>query len=262
MKSTTAWILPIVVIVALVSFAGGADVAAPPAPPKISTFAPAGDLASQVKAYIDDLEQAVATEKDYKDNEGKVAKQSNTLILLALALGLHDSDNAYQAAAPALFKAAQKLAAAKDYASARAGVAAVKAAAEAQPAAEPALKWEKIASLEQLMKQVPLVNTKMKRHLKGSRFAKSAKETAGYSAVLAVIAQGAMADTSKAKGEDQVKQWYKFSGDMRDAAGAVNAGIHAQDQAATTKAMAKLAQSCDDCHEVFNKDALKATKGE
>jgi hypothetical protein len=235
----------------MVMACNGPAVAAPPPAPKVSSFAPAEDLVGQTDEYVKDLENAVASEQDYKDAEEKVVKQSNTLILIALALGLHDTENKYQAAAPALFKAAGQLAAAKDYAAAKAGVAAVKAALESKAGGAAALKWEKAASLEQLMKQVPLVNTKLKRFLKGARFSKSAKETAGYTAVLATIAQGAMADTSKAKNPAQVEQWYKFSIQMRDHAAALNAAIHAHDPRAADKSMKKLAQSCDDCHDVF-----------
>jgi hypothetical protein len=242
-------------IVALVAAYNGPAVAAPPPAPKVSSFAPADDLVGQTDEYVKDLTESVASEQDYKDAQEKVAKQSNTLILMALALGLHDTDNQYKAAAPALFKAAGQLAAAKDYAAAKAGVAAVKAALESKGNATE-LKWEKAASLEQLMKQVPLVNTKLKRFLKGPRFLKNAKETAGYTAVLGTIAEGAMADTSRAKTPAEVDQWYQFSGQMRDHAAEVNAAIHAKDRAAAEKAMKKLAQSCDDCHTVFHKAAL------
>jgi cytochrome c556 len=60
-----------------------------------------------------------------------------------------------------------------------------------------------------------------------------------------------MADTSKAKNPAQVEQWYKFSIQMRDHAAALNAAIHAHDPHAADKSMKKLAQSCDDCHDVF-----------
>jgi len=200
---------------------------------------------------------AVATEQEYKDSEGKIAKEANTLVLIALALGLHDTDNKHKASAAALMKAAQELAAAKDYASAKKAVEAVKAAAEGKGAAAPAaLKWEKVAALPELMKQVPMVNTKMKRYLKGSRFKSNAKDTAGFSAVLAVVAQGSMADTSEAKSEEQVKQWYGFCAQMRDAASELNKAIRAGDQSAADAAMKKLTQSCDDCHAVFHKEEV------
>ncbi len=228
----------------------------PPTPPKVSTFAPADDLASQVDQYIKDLEKVVATEDEYKDSisetNSKVANDANTLVVIALALGLHDQDSKYKAQAGALIEAAQDLAATKDYASAKKGVAAVKDAAAGKGAGGGALKWQKAASLPELMKEVPLINTKLTRLVKGANFQKKAKDTAGYSAAIAAIAQGSMADISEAKNADQVKQWYGFSAAMRDSAGSVNAAIHKADEPAAAAAMKKLAQSCDDCHAVFH----------
>jgi hypothetical protein len=97
-----------------------------------------------------------------------------------------------------------------------------------------------------------VINTKLKMNVKESKFKKKAKDTAGYTAVIAVIAQGSMADTSATKNPDQIKQWQGFSTTMRDQAGAVNAAIHKADQAAADEGMKKLAQSCDDCHAVFH----------
>ncbi len=220
--------------------------------PKVSTFAPAEDLASQADWYIKDLEKIVASEDEYKDGGEKIAKEANTLVVVALCLGLHDQDSKYKESAGALLKAAQELAVTKDYAAAQKAVAAVKAAAESKSDAK--LKWEKVAALPELMKQVPVINSKLKLNVKGSKFTSKAKDTAGYTAVIAAIAQGSMADTSATKGADQVKQWKEFSTAMRDDAGAVNAAIHKGDQEAADKAMKKLAQSCDDCHDVFHQE--------
>ena len=73
-------------------------------------------------------------------------------------------------------------------------------------------------------------------------------------AVIAIIAQGTMADTHEAKTPEQEQQWQAFSVQMRDAAGAVNAAIRAQDEAAAGAAMENLQQSCEDCHAVFHKE--------
>ena len=220
---------------------------APPMPPapKVSTFAPAEDLANQVDQYIKDLEKIVATEDEYKDSisesTNKVANDANTLVVIALALGLHDQESKYKAQAGALIKAAQQLAATKDYASAKKGVAILKEAAAGKGDADVELKWQKVASLPELMKEVPLINTKLKRLVKGANFKKKAKDTAGYTAAIAAIAQGSMADISEAKDAEQVKQWYGFSAAMRDHAGAVNAAIHEADEPAAAEAMKKLA---------------------
>ncbi|MGA2031370.1 MAG: hypothetical protein ABSG68_03870 [Thermoguttaceae bacterium] len=219
-----------------------------PAAPKVSTFAPAEDLVAQAGKYQRDLEKAVAAEADYKDQpEGKILRDANTLVLVYLALGLDDQDNKYKANAGALVEAAQKLAAAKDYEAAKKAVDGLKAAAEASGKGDAELKWAKLASLEQLMKQVPLINTRLKKQVTRSPM----KEAAGSAAVLAVIAQGAMANSSDTKKPGETKQWFQFCSDMRDAAAAVNSAASQDKKDDAAAAMDKLQQTCEDCHKVF-----------
>jgi cytochrome c556 len=238
------------IVAVLGAFAAYAQVDAADAP-KVSTFAPAEDLARQADKFIESMKNTVASEEEYKDSEGKIGRDSNTLIVIALAMGLHDQESKYKARAGALMKAAQDVAATKDYASAKKAVAALEKVVGAEGNAGPELRWEKVASLPDLMKQVPLIHTKLKLCVKGANFKKKAADSAGYSAVIAAIAQGSIADTSATKNIDQVKLWRKFSTAMRDDAGAVNAAIHKGDAPATAKAMKKLNQSCEDCHDVF-----------
>jgi len=228
---------------------------------KVSAFAPAEDLVNQFDAILKDLTKAVESETEFKDAESKIPKDVNTLIVVAQALGLHDQENKYQKNAPAIVKAAQALAGAKGYADAKQGVEAL-AKAAAEGGEGPALTWEKMASLEELMKAVPLINTKLKRNTTGSRFKSRAKDTAGYAAVIAAIGHASIADLSETKSPEEVEKWKKYCVEMRDAAGALNAAIRAGDEKAAADVMAKLAQSCDDCHAVFHKEALGAGKEE
>jgi cytochrome c556 len=46
-------------------------------------------------------------------------------------------------------------------------------------------------------------------------------------------------------------KWYQLCGEMRDAAGTLNAQIHAGDKAAAETALANLGKSCESCHETF-----------
>jgi hypothetical protein len=226
--------------------------------PKVSTFAPAEDLAAEASGCIEQLEDAVKDESGFDDAKAKIAKDANTLVVIALALGMHDKDNAFKNAAPAMIKAAQELAAAKDHAAAKAAVDALKAASKSKAAGADKLKWEKVASLPELMQAVPLINTKLKKATKGSRFEKKLTESAGQSAVLAAIAQGTIANSGDTKKPDKSAEWTKFCVQMRDAAGAVNASIHAKDQKATEAGIEKMTKACDECHAVFNEEA-KAT---
>ncbi|MEN6405171.1 MAG: hypothetical protein ABFC77_01745 [Thermoguttaceae bacterium] len=231
---------------------GGFVGATEPSAPKPSEYAPADDLVRQADHYVKELNDAVACESEYKDSASKLANTSNALVVIALTLGLHNQPNPYQASAASVMQAARAVAEAKDFSSAKKAVSQLNAAAEGKVQAAGELRWEKVASLPELMKQVPLVHTRLKAKIKGNKFRTKAAETAGYTAVLAAIAQGTMADTSAAKNAAQEKQWRQFSANARDAAAAVNAAIHRADPKAADAAMKKLNQSCEDCHAVFH----------
>lgn len=242
----------------------------PEAPP-VSEFAPAADLAAQVETYLDEFDEAVETQEAYDESVeiDKLAKDSNTFILIALALGLHDADNQFKAAAPGMVKAAQQLAAAKDYPAAKAAVEAVKSATASTGGTPADLKWEKVASLKALMEAVPLINTKLKRYVRKGRedrMKKAADDLAGYAAVLAVIAQGSMANAGETKKPEEVEKWHAYCAEMRDASAAVNVAVRTFEKEGTPEAfdataavLQDLNTSCDVCHEVFHPDALTAT---
>ncbi len=94
-------------VCALVSAAGSENKEDPNTPalpdvPKLSSFAPAKDLADQVRDYIKEIETTLADEQEYKDSEGKIGRCANTMAVMALCLGMHDEDNQYKARAPAI----------------------------------------------------------------------------------------------------------------------------------------------------------------
>jgi cytochrome c556 len=126
----------------------------------------------------------------------------------------------------------------------------------ASGSSEGSVRWEKVASLVQLMKQVPSINSALKRGVDADaeRFKQLQQQAARNSAALAAIAQTVMADTHELKNPADIGKWYRYCADMRDAAGGVNAAVHAGNQEAATAAMTRLAKSCESCHEVFRKE--------
>jgi hypothetical protein len=254
MKSVARWVFLSAILSSVAVMATGVSaVAAPPEAPPVSKIAKADDLAGQVDYYLESLEESTEDADEYADSAGKVVKGANTMILISLALGLHDQDNKYKAAAPAMIKACQELAAAKDFSAAKKGVAAVKEAISSKGDAS-ALKWGEVAELHAVMEQVPLINSRLKRYLRGKRFKSEAAQTAGNAAVLAIIAQGTMGSVAKTKAPDQADKWYAFCEEMRDASVALNASIHAQDEDAKDTALEALGDSCHNCHEIFKPD--------
>ena len=227
-----------------------------PQAPAVSTFAPISALADQVADFVGKLEESVADKDDFDSSKAKIAKDSNTLIVIALALGLSDEDNEYKASAAGIVKAAQQVAAAQDYAAAKAGVDAIKAAIGAKAGGADGLKWEKVAALGELMEAVPALNTKLKGSLrKEKRFKKKAQTVAGYAAVIAVIAQGSMANSADTDLPQEADKWFKHCAEMRDAAAKVSQACVKKDHAAAKEAMDKLQETCHTCHDVFHKEA-------
>jgi hypothetical protein len=213
---------------------------------------PAEDLVSQADEYVAAIEESLATEDDYKDAREELARNSNTLIVIVWALDGYNQSNKFTG--HDVTKAVHDLAAAKDYGAAKQAFGQLKTAFARTAHADGERASTPPASLAQLMKEVPIINTRLKRNIRGDRLKERAKETAGCSAVIAAIAQRSYGSTEAAKTPEQVAQWHKLCVELRDAATAVNAGIHAGDPQATATGMTKLAQSCDDCHAVFHKE--------
>jgi hypothetical protein len=223
-----------------------------PAASEVSAYAPAKDLVGEIDYYVRRLENAVKTQEDYDDSKDGIAKDANTLIVIALALGLHDQDNQFKQRAGGLLKAAQQAAAADGLEATKAAVQAVKQAAAGGHSTQVDLKWERVASLPELMKQVPLVHNRLKRHVKRNRV----QQATGQAAVIAAIAQASMANAGDTEKPSEVDQWVKHCLAMRNAAAAVGAAVRAGDKAATRTAMEGLNKSCDDCHAVFHEEQL------
>ncbi|HJT30602.1 MAG TPA: cytochrome c, partial [Pirellulales bacterium] len=164
---------------------------------------------------------------------------------------LYDTEHPLKTAAPALVEAAGKLAKSKDYAAAQAAFATVELALadKNNGGAAPTTTPAKVASMGQLMKQVTFVNSRLKRGLR--RLGDKTDEKARDTAVLAAIAQAITYDTHEVKHDEQRDDWYRFCGEMRDAAGELNAQIKAADKQGAERALKRLGQSCEACHQVF-----------
>ena len=136
-----------------------------------SEVAPAKDLINQVDYFINRLEQSLSAAADFDGaRQSRTWKDANTLAALALMLAMHDEEHALKAAAPSMLRAAKDLAIADDnFTQAQAAFTRIKAARLGMVApAEPA-KWEKVASLVAIMKQVPLIHDGLKRGIEPER---------------------------------------------------------------------------------------------
>ena len=241
------------VVAALCGFVPTSLMAAEPQAAAVSTFAPADDLVDQIGFFVGRVDEALAKKVEYDEaKQTRVKKDAHTLAVLALALGLHDKDHPRKSSAAALVKSSQALA--KDFENfdlATAALANVKKAAAGEVQDPAPLKWEKVASMGALMKQVTFVNGNLSRAVNGQRFARQSAAAAAQAATLAVIAQSTVFDTHEVKDPADLEKWYQLSNEWRDAAAEINSAAHAGDQAKAAAGYKRMHKSCDACHEVF-----------
>lgn len=218
----------------------------------ISQYASAEQLTAQVQEFVAGIEECLVDEPTFVETDNRVRKDAHTIAVLALALALHDEDHALKGSAASLLAASRALASAKDFAAAQESYAQVKQAASGSGDATGAPDgWSKVASQGQLMKQVAIVNNKMRRAVRSSRFEREADENAEFAAVLAVIAQATYYDTHEVKDPNQIGAWRDLAVSMRESAGDLRAAFTARDQQAAQDALKHMQTSCDRCHEVF-----------
>jgi cytochrome c556 len=242
-------------VAALVAVVGGTAVVRSQSPqsPQISTFAPHADLLHQVDFFVGRVDESLADPEAFDlAKQARTLKDANTLAVLALLLSQHDADFPEKSSMPSLLKAAQSLATVgADAAKAQSALAEIKAARAGKSPTDQTVKWQRVASLPSLMKQVPLIHAGLKRGATPSRLKKTTEQSAGQAATLAAIAQASMFDDEYAKSPEDLAAWQKFCAEMRDAAGEVNSAVHAGDQSRVDAGMKSMHESCEACHAKF-----------
>ncbi len=223
--------------------------------PAPSSFAPAGDLLQQVDFFIDRAEDALSNPAAFDlAKQSRMVKDANTLVALSLVLQSHDEAFPEKSCMPALMSAAAELAEIEaDALRGQQLLAQIKQAraGEASDAKKAAGTETTKASVAALMKQVPLVHTRLQRGTRPGRLSRRPEESAGQAATLAAMAQAALLDDEYAATPEEAAAWAEFCVQMRDAAGEVNSAIHAQDQQRVTAGMERMHESCEACHAKF-----------
>jgi hypothetical protein len=225
-----------------------------PGEAKPSSYAPAKDLESQLTAFIEQTDEALAEESEYgEEQQATVARNAATISALGLVIGMHDEESRLRPAASALIAAGDKLAeGVADYAAAKAALDEVKTLVESPPeATDQKLEWQPAGSLAEHMKQVPIVNNNLRLGVTGRRFDRTIDRNAGLAASLAVLAQVSMADTSYCSDPESEAEWKKICAKMRDASADVYRAVRMKDQAAATKGLDAIVVTCDECHHRF-----------
>ncbi|MCA9103296.1 MAG: cytochrome c [Planctomycetales bacterium] len=223
--------------------------------PPVSSFAAPDVLIAEITDLADKTKESVATEKSYDAATARVEKDAATLAALAVAVGLHDQDNALKSAAPALLHAARKLAECDNQADASAAFAEVEAALKSGAGEQDDPSWdEPAAAIQSLMKQVTYLNTQVRRSIRSGKIRRP-ESVASSATVLAVLGQAIVCDGDDwASDDEQLAAWETMAAEMRGAAVALRDAALANDGAAADAAKDRVEQSCKTCHDAFDID--------
>ncbi len=230
----------------------GSGVRADDAQPPVSAYAGCNELLAQIELLAQNLANATVDAATFAGAAEQMAREAHLVATLAQAVGLSDAEHAWKPRAPGVVAAAQQLAAATDVAAAQAALARLQAALAMPVAQAPPLTWQGVAPLADLMRQVEVLQGKLTRGVKGPRFARTAAAAIAPAATVAVVGQAATLNTDYASDEVQQAQWATWAAAMRDSAGALRGALVASDQPTAEAALARLEQSCRDCHQVFH----------
>lgn len=238
------WCVALVIPILLTAADGKTD-------PKPSSYAPAQDLAAQIDVFVKQIENDLAAEADYADEQkDRIVKDANTVVVIAQVLANHDEEHALRKAAPEIVTAASKLAESTGkYSDAKSAFDALKMSLQSAKGGE--VGWKPVAEVASLMKQVPIVNNKLRAGVTGRRFDRTIDQSAGQAATLAAIAEASLHDTTYCASKEDEVEWAKVCAAMRDAASEVRVAVRKKDQATAQAGLAKLVKTCDQCHEKF-----------
>ena len=221
---------------------------------KVSAFAPVKATEAELKYFVTKIGKDLEDKEDYgEDQHKRIVLDTSTVSVLALTLAMHDKDNAYKQAAGKIVELAIEVGEnAEDFDDATSSYEKLKKSLDEKPKSE-SLDWHaSVADIDALMRQVPIVNDKVRRGVNDKRrFDRNAKKVAQKAVTLAAIAQVSMMNTDYCGDEDDEKAWQKICADMRDACADVYRALMEKDQDKAKAGNARVVETCDACHHRF-----------
>ncbi len=221
----------------------------PAVPEKISSYAPAAELISQLDLCVQALAESLTDAEAFESKSKTFAKNSATVVVIAQHLALHDESHDWKESAPALFHAAATLAECEDYDAAQAAFATLQAVVAGESSEAEMPTWDPVVEMEPLMEQVGFLNSKLRRGVR--RLKRGKEDIARRSAVLAALSQAVLPDLSFVADDEDAKKWFALCAEMRDACATLHAAAVAGDEDAARTAVNALDQSCKECHDIF-----------
>lgn len=225
-------------------------------------FPPMADLEDQLLIYKDKLVrdyEDLEVNPSFEDGVESLYRDSNTLSLIALSIGMSPEESQYKLSVIPLIQSGQKLSAAKELKEVASGLEQLNKAFEIK-GNNNGLSWSKVAHLAPVMKKaLPSISTEIKRLTRNEKTflrGKNAQKIFGASAVLAVIAQGCKPNVDETASPKEKDLWSKYCENLHATACSLNSNAHKVKEGSgkfedLEKAAHELEETCNTCHEKF-----------
>lgn len=249
-------ISPRVALAAVLVLAGSALAALP----KLAELVQAKDIEPLVQDVIASLETDMADAATFRQAETRVEHGAYTLALYAEAVAQADGSVAWSARARAVRDLAIKLAKTKNYDEARELLEKIKgliSGSEGGVTGGSELPWEEVAPLQQVMKEVNLVNRTLRRYVRRESYFTRYRDRLDKAAVaMTVLAYIAAHDNSAAQEppkpvENAVAKYDAYSQDFIRLSKAALDAVRKGSYSDARKAITEMQDVCAKCHEDF-----------
>jgi len=215
-----------------------------------SDLMPADDLCAQVHEYVEKVGESLAGAENFEREAEAVAKHASVLSVLTAALTRYDRPHPLTKQSALLFESARQMAEAGDHADAKSALDAITAALASNGQDDIAAVEGPVAEMAPVMAESQVLYNQLKRHM--LRFDKRRAEGNAQSAtVLMAFAEEWASNTDYVADEADEARWRGWCDQLKDSAGQLRASIVADDKATAATAVARVLQSCDDCHMSF-----------
>lgn len=207
-------------------------------------------LTAEAQDLLGEIEKGLESSDGYKMSEAGVKQAASLLAVVGQALAEHPEDSELKKAGPSIRQAAIKVARAKTYEEAQAGLKDLKPSVQGtvSPDVPVEFDWAKLSRMHPLMEQM---NGRAAKFRRAARRPKDPEVDSRHVMAIALAAVATHADTHEVKKQEDLPAWHGFANELFTHMTEATAAVKAKDMEAAQKSFSAGMQTCQKCHDQF-----------
>ncbi len=224
-----------------------------PADAAATSYAPVDTLYAQIQATTAELTEKMDALQtgavSWDDSEADIHRLSGAIAVYALVAGLHDQYCPFKDGSTLITENASELSKSESAETACKIWKNLQKAFTANESKNPA--WDvQVANTQNLMRTIGVYENEIETKIRKRR---GLEDVASQAVGMAALFQGLTANYRESAPENAVNKWQEFSMRSRDAAYYLFITLEVGDRKSSPKNLAKLQETCADCHKEFKK---------